>query len=135
MPLLPLAQLCLPPSATLHETLARLDATAQGIVLVTDAQGRLLRTVTDGDLRRAALAGTPPTAPLSALPMPHAPHTVSLQASQRDVLALMDAQRIDHVPVVDAAGRAVDLVTRRELSQRVYLSSPHLGDEEVALVQ
>jgi dTDP-4-amino-4,6-dideoxygalactose transaminase len=119
----------------LHDALARLDATAQGIVLITDDQGRLLRTVTDGDLRRAALAGTPSTAPLSALPTAHAPHTVGLQASQRDVLALMDAHRIDHVPVVDAAGRAVDLVTRRELSQRVYLSSPHLGDDEVALVQ
>lgn len=126
--------LCLPPGATLHEALARLDATAQGILLVTDAQGRLLRTVTDGDLRRAALAGVSNEAPLSALPA-HPPHTVSLQASQRDVLALMDAQRIDHVPVVDAAGRVVDLVTRRELSQRVYLSSPHLGEDEVALVQ
>ncbi|MDE2123410.1 MAG: aminotransferase class I/II-fold pyridoxal phosphate-dependent enzyme [Betaproteobacteria bacterium] len=125
----------LAPGTTLHEALARLDATAQGILLVTDDQGRLLRTVTDGDLRRAALAGTPSTAPLSALPTAHAPHTVSLQASQRDVLALMDAQHIDHVPVIDAAGRAVDLVTRRELSQRVYLSSPHLGEDEVALVQ
>ena len=126
--------LCLPPGATLREALARLDATAQGILLVTDAQGRLLRTVTDGALRRAALAGVSNEAPLSALPA-HPPHTVGLRASQRDVLALMDAQRIDHVPVVDAAGRAVDLVTRRELSQRVYLSSPHLGEDEVALVQ
>ncbi|MGC8806551.1 MAG: aminotransferase class I/II-fold pyridoxal phosphate-dependent enzyme [Thiomonas sp.] len=135
MPLLPLAQLCLPPSATLRDALTTLDATAQGIVLVTDAQRRLLRTVTDGDLRRAALAGIAPTAPLSALPTVHAPHTVGLQASQRDVLELMDAQRIDHVPVVDADGRAVDLITRRELSQRVWLSSPHLGEDEVALVQ
>lgn len=127
--------LCLPPSATLRDALATLDATAQGIVLVTDAQRRLLRTVTDGDLRRAALAGIAPTAPLSALPTAHPPHTVGLQANQRDVLALMDAHRIDHVPVVDAAGRAVDLVTRRELSQRIYLSAPHLGEDEVALVQ
>ncbi|CUB00354.1 aminotransferase class I/II-fold pyridoxal phosphate-dependent enzyme [Thiomonas bhubaneswarensis] len=131
---LPLAQLCLPPTATLHEALARLDATAQGILLVTDTQGRLLRTVTDGDLRRAALSGARKETALSSLPA-HPPHTVSLQASQRDVLALMDAHRIDHVPVVDSHGRAVDLVTRRELSQRVWLSSPHLGEDEVALVQ
>ncbi len=126
--------LSISPNATLHDALARLDATAQGILLVTDADCCLLRTVTDGDLRRAALAGVGNDAPLSALPA-HPPLTVNLQASQRDVLALMDARRIDHVPVVDAAGRAVDLVTRRELSQRVYLSSPHLGDDEVALVQ
>jgi len=126
--------LCVAPTTTLHAALARLDATAQGILLVTDSRGVLLRTVTDGDLRRATLAGVPGDAPLSALPA-HAPHSVGLHASQRDVVALMDAQRIDHVPVVDAAGRAVDLVTRRELTQRVWLSSPHLGEDEVALVQ
>jgi dTDP-4-amino-4,6-dideoxygalactose transaminase len=126
--------LCVAPTTTLHAALARLDATAQGILLVTDADGVLLRTVTDGDLRRATLAGLPGDAPLSALPA-HAPHTVGLHANQRDVVALMDAQRIDHVPVVDAAGRAVDLVTRRELTQRVWLSSPHLGEDEAALVQ
>jgi dTDP-4-amino-4,6-dideoxygalactose transaminase len=128
------AALCIAPDATLHDALARLDATAQGVLLVTGADGRLLRTLTDGDLRRAALAGVDAGAPLSALPA-HPPHTVGLQASQRDVLALMDARRIDHVPVVDGTGRPVDLVTRRELSQRIYLSSPHLGEDEVALVQ
>ncbi|SCC93103.1 putative Glutamine--scyllo-inositol transaminase [Thiomonas sp. X19] len=131
-------RLCIPPNASLHDALARLDATAQGILLVTagtdGVTGRLLRTVTDGDLRRAALAGVEAASPLSVLPS-HPPLTVGLQATQRDVLALMDAHRIDHVPVVDAAGRAVDLITRRELSQRVYLSSPHLGEDEVGLVQ
>lgn len=126
--------LCLLPDATLREALARLDATAQGILLVTDAGGRLLRTVTDGDLRRATLAGVQHDAPLSALPT-RSPLSVDLRAGMRDVLALMDAHRIDHVPVIDSDGRAVDLITRRELSQRVYLSSPHLGEEEVALVQ
>ncbi len=126
--------LLLGPEATLHDALARLDATAQGIVLVTDAQRRLLRTVTDGDLRRAALAGLPPHTTLAALP-PKAPLSVGLQAAMRDVQQLMDAQRIDHVPIVDDAGRAVDLVTRRELSQRVWMSSPHLGDDEAGLVQ
>ena len=129
-----LDSLLIGPDATLHDALARLDATAQGIVLVTDAQRRLLRTVTDGDLRRAALAGTPPQTPLRALPAKE-PTCAGLQASMRDVLQLLDAQRIDHVPVVDADGRIVDLVTRRELSQRVWLSSPHLGDDEATLVQ
>ncbi len=127
-------RLCLPASATLHDALQRLDATAQGIVLLIDGQRRLLRTVTDGDLRRAALAGLPADAPLSALPG-KPPLTVGLRADLREVLALMDEKRIDHVPVVDAQGCAVDLITRRELSQRVYLSAPHLGEEEVALVQ
>ena len=126
--------LLLTPHTTLREAMARLDATAQGIVLVVDAGRRLLRTVTDGDLRRAALAGVDPGAPLATLTA-KAPLTVGLQAAMRDVVQLMDAQRLDHVPVLDVDQRVVDLVTRRELTQRVWLSSPHLGDDEAALVQ
>ena len=127
-------QLQVPASATLHEALARLDATAQGILLVTDDAGCLQRTLTDGDLRRAALAAVDPLTPVYSLPA-QAPITAGLGASMRDVVTLMDAHRIDHVPIVDGNARVVDLITRRELSQRIYLSSPHLGDEEATLVQ
>ncbi|OZB62382.1 MAG: aminotransferase [Thiomonas sp. 13-66-29] len=129
-----LQSLCIAPGASLREALARLDATAQGVLLVADPAGRLLRTLTDGDLRRATLAGVDAQAALASLPA-QPPICADLHASMRDVLDLMDRHRIDHVPVVDAAGRAVDLVTRRELSQRIYLSSPHLGDDEAGLVQ
>jgi dTDP-4-amino-4,6-dideoxygalactose transaminase len=127
------ASLQIGPTASLREGLARLDATARGILLVCEPDGALLRTVTDGDLRRATLAGLAPETALAALPG-QAPLTAGLDASMRDLLELMDAKRIDHVPIVDAAGRAVDLVARRELSQRVYLSPPHLGDDEAGLV-
>ena len=127
-------QLHIPAAATLREALTRLDATAQGILLVTDDTGRLQRTLTDGDLRRAALAGVDAMAPVASLPA-RAPITAGLGASMRDVVTLMDEHRIDHVPIVDGNASVVDLITRRELSQKVYLSSPHLGDEEATLVQ
>ncbi|QLQ00526.1 MAG: hypothetical protein HZY78_10615 [Burkholderiaceae bacterium] len=57
---------CLP--RPLGRGLARLNQTGRGILLVVDAEGRLLRTVTDGDLRRAVLAGVNAQAPLSTLP-------------------------------------------------------------------
>jgi CBS domain-containing protein len=50
------AALCVPASLTLREALAALDQTARGILMVLDEDGRLRRTLTDGDLRRA---GTP----------------------------------------------------------------------------
>ena len=125
--------LCVPPTLSLRDALARLDATACGVLLVVDPDGTLLRTVTDGDLRRAALAHVPETAPLSQLPA-NPPLSVGVDAGAGPALALMDRHQIDHVPVIDAQGRAVDLVTRRELTQRVWLSSPHLGEEESAFV-
>jgi dTDP-4-amino-4,6-dideoxygalactose transaminase len=128
------AALCVAPSMTLREALLRLDETARGILLVTHPDGRLLRTVTDGDLRRAVLGHLSEMAPLEDLSEVQ-PLTVTEAADAAQVLALMDRHQIDHVPVLDARGRPVDMVFRRELSQRVWLSSPHLGEEETAFVE
>ena len=52
--------LCITPACTLREALQRMDQAARGVLLVRDAgTGVLRRTLTDGDLRRARLAGSP----------------------------------------------------------------------------
>jgi dTDP-4-amino-4,6-dideoxygalactose transaminase len=122
------------PEQPLHEALQRLDSTGRGLLMVVDPEGRLLRTVTDGDLRRARLQGLPDSAPVSQLPG-HSPYVVHEDANAASVLALMDRHQIDHIPVLDTAQRPIDLVFRRELTQRIWLSSPHLGDEETAFVE
>ncbi len=122
------------PEQPLHEALRRLDSTGRGLLMVVDPEGRLLRTVTDGDLRRARLQGLPDNAPVSQLPG-HSPYVVHEDANAAAVLALMDQHQIDHIPVLDTAQRPVDLVFRRELTQRIWLSSPHLGEEETAFVE
>ena len=121
------------PACTLREALQRLDATARGVLLVQGDDGVLLRTVTDGDLRRARLQQMGDETPVASLPA-QVPITVNEAAGASAVLAVMDKHQIDHVPVLNASGCAVDAVFRRELSQRIWLSSPHLGDEEVAFV-
>ncbi|WP_048441177.1 aminotransferase class I/II-fold pyridoxal phosphate-dependent enzyme [Caenimonas sp. SL110] len=126
--------LCLPATATLHQALEALNATGRGILLVTRADGSLQRTLTDGDLRRAALSHVPEDSAVSALPE-QAPVTVGLDAGLPTAMAVLDKHQIDHLPVVDEAGRAVDIMFRRELSQRIWLSSPHLGEEETAFVE
>lgn len=122
------------PEQPLHEALRRLDRTGRGLLMVVDPEGRLLRTVTDGDLRRARLQGLPDSAPVSQLPG-QSPFVVHEDANAAAVLALMDQHQIDHVPVLDAAQRPIDMVFRRELMQRIWLSSPHLGEEETAFVE
>lgn len=44
-------------SQTLREALRCLDTNGEGIALVVAEGGKLLGTITDGDLRRATLAG------------------------------------------------------------------------------
>ncbi|MDO8277637.1 MAG: DegT/DnrJ/EryC1/StrS family aminotransferase [Burkholderiaceae bacterium] len=126
--------LCVPPECTLHAALARMNQVARGILLVLGPDGRLVRTLTDGDLRRALLGHLAETSPVSSLPA-QPPVTVSEAATAAGVLALMDRHLIDHVPVLNAAGEPVDVIFRRELSQRIWLSSPHLGEEETAFVE
>jgi dTDP-4-amino-4,6-dideoxygalactose transaminase len=126
--------LCLQPGCSLREALARMDAAGRGILLVLDDAGVLERTLTDGDLRRAVLNNVPATDPVSVLP-DRQPITVNESADAAMVLGLMDKHQIDHVPLVNGSGRPVDVMFRRELSQRIWMSSPHLGEEETVFVE
>jgi dTDP-4-amino-4,6-dideoxygalactose transaminase len=128
------AALAIQPDCSLHDALARMDQTARGILLVLDDAGVLARTLTDGDLRRAILANVAAIEPVSSLGLKQ-PVTVNESADAAMVLALMNQHQIDHVPLIDVLGRPVDVVFRRELSQRIWLSSPHLGEEETAFVE
>ena len=80
------------------------------IGLVVDRQQRLMGTVTDGDLRRGLLRGITTDAPVRTL-MNDAPRTIGFGEPRGDVLAFMRREKIKHIPVVDFAGRAVDLIT------------------------
>ncbi|MBC7604045.1 MAG: DegT/DnrJ/EryC1/StrS family aminotransferase [Ramlibacter sp.] len=127
-------QLCVPASCTLHDALERLNATGRGILLVTRPDGTLVRTLTDGDLRRAALAHTSDQTPIENLPE-QSPIAIGIDEGFAAGMALLDKHQIDHLPVVDKEGRAVDVMLRREMTQRIWLSSPHLGEEETAFVE
>lgn len=126
--------LSIPQNTSLHDALAQMNKTARGILLVIDPCGELTRTLTDGDLRRALLEGHCSSESVSALPY-QLPITVTDEANAGAVLALMDKHQIDHVPLIDISGKPVDVMLRRELTQRIWLSSPHLGDEETAFVE
>ena len=126
--------LCVKPEMCLRDALVRMDLASRGILLMIDKDGRLARTITDGDLRRAVLQGVVDTESLGTL-QPKQPITTSEAADAADVLRIMDAYQIDHLPVLDADAKPVDVIFRRELSQRIWLSSPHLGDEEAAFVE
>ena len=116
------------------QALTVMDDTAQGVLLAVDAQGRLVRTITDGDLRRAVLGDVAASKTLADLPG-REPLVADENATPAELQQRMNALGILHVPVVDAAGRPIDLVSARELASRIWLSSPHLGEEESAFVE
>jgi len=131
----PLSAICVPPETTVLQALARLDASGFGALAVAQGPQRVLvRVVTDGDLRRATLAGRDPSTPLSALPA-REPVCAGEHDSVVRLMELMNEHQFDHIPVVGDGRRLIDFISRRELSQRIWLSSPHLGEEETAFVE
>lgn len=127
-------QLCLPAEAHLKLALERLQATGTGMLLLVDAQGRLLRTVSDGDVRRLLLAGHTLESRLQHLPA-QAPRVISSTTTSSEALVRMNDWKVDHLPVIDAQQRPVRLLTRRELDASILLSTPHMGEHEMAYVE
>jgi len=78
------------------------------IALVVGPGGELVGTVTDGDARRAILAGTSLDSPASAI-MKVEPVVAGRDATDDDVVALMLEHSIRQVPIVDGGGRVLDI--------------------------
>jgi dTDP-4-amino-4,6-dideoxygalactose transaminase len=118
----------------LVDALARIQETNKGIVLLVDEAGVLIRVFTDGDLRRQLLKGHGLDAPLAELAQAVPRVTAPAGTGEVQALALMDEHGVDQLPLVDAAGRPVDLLLRRDLSSRIFLSTPHIGEDELLYV-
>lgn len=98
----------------LRDAMLALDQGAFEIVLVLDKSGRLVGTLTDGDVRRALLAGAQLASPLK--PHMHREFTaVNPSAGRAAVLDLMQARRIAQIPVVTGDGRLVGLHLLHEM--------------------
>ncbi len=114
-----LAAVVVTPDLSIEQALARLDRAGTGILLVCQSDGRMVGTLTDGDIRRAILKGKALQEPCGSVANA-SPLTASAGVSHQEALALMDSGRsfvVNHLPVVDADGRAVDLLLRRDLEK------------------
>lgn len=127
------APLTLSGDATVAEALASLQRTGKGIALLNDQAGRLQRVFTDGDLRRFILAGSRMDAPLGAIEH-GAPRTAPVATTHAEALAMMDRWIVDQLPLIDDEGRPREVLFRRDLANRIFLSSPHLGKAELDYV-
>jgi dTDP-glucose pyrophosphorylase/predicted transcriptional regulator len=101
------------PDTSVLEAMKRLDNGAAQIVLVVDANDRLLGTLTDGDTRRALLRGVTLDVPVSTI-MNSMPRSVSVGATRDQAISLMRERTIHQLPVLDGAGRVVELITLDE---------------------
>ena len=102
------------PETSILEVIKAIEAGARQIALVVDGTGKLLGTVTDGDIRRGILRGI--GLELSASRVMNAtPLTALPELGREAVLRLMREREIHQIPIVDTRGKVVGLETLDEL--------------------
>ena len=102
---------------TIRHAIACIDQGRLGIAIVVDDAGKLLGTITDGDIRRAMLAGMDLGSSLEALLARKtdlryiAPVTASMNASTKELVGLMQEHSIRQIPMLDDSGHVIGLET------------------------
>lgn len=94
------------PDDSMDESLARSNDAGGGLVVVADGEGMVLGTVTDGDIRRAALGGAGLDTP--ARELMGAPVTVDPSTTADEVRDLLEERHLPTAAIIDA-GRLVGI--------------------------
>lgn len=110
------------PSTPIIEAVAVINHSATQIAIVVEADGMLLGTVTDGDVRRGILNGVGLQDQISKV-MNTTPTTATVADSRLALMALMRRKSIAQVPILDAARRVVGLATLADLLKQEQLDN------------
>lgn len=115
-----LSQFTIPPNARIRDAMETIDESEAGIALVVDDDQHLIGTITDGDVRRALLAGQrledEVEAPLTRGELGETrPHTADPQTPSRELLRRMNENEIRQIPLVDDEGRLQNLALLSDL--------------------
>jgi dTDP-glucose pyrophosphorylase len=117
-----LSSLIVAPTASLLETIEAINNGGKQIALVVDG-GRLVGTVTDGDVRRGLLRGLGLQLPVTEV-MNSKPHTASVDEDPQEVMAREFTKLIHQLPVIDADGKLVGLLTDQDMLVAAETSTP-----------
>ncbi|MGX7951267.1 DegT/DnrJ/EryC1/StrS family aminotransferase [Tsuneonella sp. HG249] len=111
-----------------------IETSAIKMLVVTEPSGTLLRTVTDGDIRRGLLGGLDLNAPIDALPG-CAPTSCPQNSSPDEIASILDKGGISAVVIVNGDNVPVGLVDRTSLNGMTLMSPPHIGSQEIEFVR
>jgi len=108
-----------PETASLRETLARIEANHHGMALMIDQSKAVVGLATDGDIRRMLLKGALLDDPVSCCA--NKEFIWADQATPREKLLKQLDHRIRVIPILDAQHRLIDIVSRDRLPVSVEM--------------
>ncbi|KZD12193.1 nucleotidyltransferase family protein [Oceanibaculum pacificum] len=122
----------LDPAATLRDAVRAIEATHRRIAVVADAAGMLIGTLTDGDIRRGLLRGLTLEDGVASA-MNAAPTTAHAASERSYLLELLVNRGFESLPLVDAQGRYVAVVSRYDLGPAGSAGAPVEARSAIAL--
>ena len=102
------------PSASIMEALKKIDADKKGFLIVTNENGIALGTLTDGDIRRAFIAGKNAEAMIQDV---YISGFTYLKKSQHisDAIDLFKRASIKFLPILDEGKELVNIITKSQM--------------------
>lgn len=110
--------------ASIMDALATIDRTDARIALVVDDAGKLVGSVTDGDIRRGLLKNIALTESLENV-MHHAPHALPVSTPRDRILGMMESAGIRQIPLLVKDGTIAGIVTYEELLGQNHVPRPN----------
>ena len=109
-----ISEICLNYKETLLSALKNLEKYNTQIVLVIDDQGKLLGTISDGDIRRNLIIGSSLETKVSGI-MNKQFVSVDKDFRKDQILEIMKKKDINQIPVIDKDGKVIDIILLGEL--------------------
>ena len=103
---------------SIRDAIRTIDDAGSQICLIVDDEETLIGTVTDGDIRRAILAGHDIEETIDDI-MNLKPATARPEDSPQMIAAMMQKLRLRQIPVVDSSGRVNELALQGEIGGSV----------------
>lgn len=111
------------PGTSLEQAIQVLDKAALRIVLVLDAEGQLLGTLTDGDVRRALIRHQSLAVVVEEVMNPR-PQTATREWSKERMLSTMEQLQLLQLPILDVQGRVIGLESLHDLLNKPRHDNP-----------
>jgi dTDP-glucose pyrophosphorylase len=101
--------------ASIKQAVEILNQTSLKIVLVTDASGALVGTISDGDIRRGLLRGLDLESSIDGI-VHHGALVVNSESNRASVIQLMLENKVQQIPIIDEKNHVIGLHLWDELS-------------------
>ncbi|MCL2864048.1 MAG: CBS domain-containing protein [Lachnospiraceae bacterium] len=101
-------------SATILEALIKIDKNNNGFLIVTDDSNKVVGTLTDGDIRRAYIAGYDSKTNISNICIKKFKFLMYTD-SVSDVIEIFKIRAIKFLPIVDGENRLINIITKTQI--------------------